>query len=325
MIPVRKIFKESVEHARIAAEKSGNSSFGGKILSLFDIYYCILRYGARPRDYTMFDFYDKNHRARNRYMTLGRYFKMVRKFDKETFRRISGNKVHEYEAFKNFIKRDWLYVDAGTDAEKILAFVNSHSSVIAKPNNGEQGRGVFKIEGTGDENLKKVLERGRNESFILEETLTNCREIAQINDTSLNTLRVVTSMGKNGKTKILAAILRVGRKGSLVDNWGGGGIGYFIDVNTGIIDRYGVDKKGETYMFHPDSGVQMIGYKIPHWEEVVDYTLRLAEIEPKAIFVGWDIALSTNGLDLVEMNFPGAHDMVQSFGFPIWNEVKSIL
>ena len=63
-------------------------------------------------------------------------------------------------------------------------------------------------------------------------------------------------------------MLRVGRKGSHVDNWGSGGVGYDFDIETGVCVGYGRDKKNNPYIFHPDSNIQMVGYRLPDYEQL---------------------------------------------------------
>ena len=111
-------------------------------------------------------------------------------------------------------------------------------------------------------------------------------------------------------------MLRVGRKGSHVDNWGSGGIGYDFDIKTGVCVGYGRDKKNNPYIFHPDSNVQMVGYCLPNFENLRKTIIELSHKVPEARFVGWDIAITPNGYELVEMNCPGGHDFLQAFGKP---------
>lgn len=46
-------------------------------------------------------------------------------------------------------------------------------------------------------------------------------------------------------------------------------------------------------------------------------------VEPKAKFVGWDIAITPNGFELIEMNFPGGHDLLQVFGKPCYDIISA--
>ena len=47
-----------------------------------------------------------------------------------------------------------------------------------------------------------------------------------------------------------------------------------------------------------------------------------ARLVPEARYVGWDIAVTPKGFDLIEMNCPAGHDMFQSFDNPIYDIMK---
>lgn len=290
-----------------------------------DMLWCLIRYGARPSDYTVFEYYLRNHRGRDRYMTIFRYYKALKNIDEDVLLKIGTNKYNEHEAYKDFIKHEWMFVDDGTAEKEIRDFIAKFPSVIVKPNKGEQGFGVFKLEYPYTENMDRILDRSKGEEYIIEEYLENIPELKKINPSSLNTIRAYSIIDKDGNCHIIEISLRTGRKDSVVDNGGSGGIGFFFDLDTGICDRNGIDKEGKKYIIHPDSEIQMIGYKLPFWDELLEYVDRISKVEPRARFVGWDIAITTKGLDFIEMNLPGGHDFLQAFDFPVWDTVKKYL
>lgn len=153
----------------------------------------------------------------------------------------------------------------------------------------------------------------------------NDQVISTINSSSLNTIRAYTLINKDDSIRILAIMLRAGKAGAHVDNWGSGGIGYNFDLNTGICVDYGRDKQNNPYTHHPGSNIQMIGYKLPKFEELKETIISLAQVTPKARFVGWDIVLTPNGFELIEMNCPGGHDFLQAFGSPFGDILKKEL
>lgn len=313
---LKQAIPEFREQSAIVAESYGGSALRWKV----DMAWCLLRYGARPIDYVRFEFHKKSARERNRYLTIYRYFRMQKYFGagKEG---ISG-KVEEYTTFARFIRRNWLEINANTSPCKIEEFVFKYGVVIAKPVRGEQGKGVLKIEGVETPEYKELLSQIGKTSYVLEELITNIPEIATINPSSLNTIRAFTLIKKDGNTEILEIMLRVGKVGSNVDNWGSGGVCYNFDVETGICVGYGCDKKNNPYIYHPGSNVQMIGYKLPHFQELKRLIVEMSQLVPSARFVGWDIAITPDGFDLVEMNCPGGHDILQAFGKPFGDVLK---
>lgn len=298
-----------------------SASYGGnKFRWMLSMLWCLVRYGARPIDYVRFQFHKKSAYERNRYLTIYRYFRSIRHFGYGK----SGvkGKVAEYETFKESIHRDWIEITEQTSLDTIESFIAKHHVVIAKPVDGDQGKGVLKIDSITSTEYKKLLQERSKTTFIMEELLKNCEELSVINPSSLNTVRATTLIKKDGTPKIISIILRVGAPGSHVDNWGAGGVGYNFDLETGVCNMYGRDKKNRPYVYHPGSNFQMIGFKLPRFEELKQYVLNLTKVYPEARYVGWDVAITPNGFDLIEMNCPAGHDMFQSFDNPIYELMK---
>lgn len=313
---IKQATSEFPEQAAIVRDTYG----GSKLHWMLDMGYCMARYGARPIDYVRFEFHRKSARERNRYLTICRYFRVQKHFG-AGLPGISG-KLEEYQTFKDFIKRDWMEVQSDTSDNLVEEFIRKHGESIAKPVNGEQGKGVLKITGTDTSDFQTLLSERKKTPYILEEIVCNCRELAEVNSSSLNTVRATTLIGKDGTPQILSIILRVGAPGSHVDNWGSGGVGYNFDLQTGVCNMYGRDKKNNPYVKHPGSNVQMIGFKLPRYEELRQYVYDLTSVYPSARYVGWDIAITSTGFDLIEMNCPAGHDMFQSFDNPIYDIMK---
>lgn len=65
----------------------------------------------------------------------------------------------------------------------------------------------------------------------------------------------------------------------------------------------------------------MLGFKISNFDELKKYIERLSNVIPSARFVGWDIAITPKGLELIEMNCPGGHDFLQCHGEPFYDRI----
>lgn len=318
---IKKSLKELKDQAKFVAGNYG----GGVGYHIISMLWCLLRYGARPTDYVRFQFYKLKHRERNRYVTVYRHQKMMKVMSKVAGNgkyQLVNNKKDEYAAYGDFIHRDWIIVKAEDDDMKLTGFVKGHEMTIAKPTDSDFGRGVMKIERNNDEALSTLLKERIGRTFILEECLDNCYELKQINPSSLNTIRAFTHVNAIGDAEIFEVQLRVGTPGMIVDNWGAGGVVYHVDVATGVIDRAGIDKHNNPFLYHTGSNVKMVGFEIPRFNELKEYVLSLAKVFPKAKVVGWDIAITDKGIDFIEMNCPGGHDIMQAFGIPYYNKYK---
>lgn len=282
--------------------------------------WCLLCYGARPVDYVRFEFYKKNGRERNRYLTWGRYMRMKKLFG--LYNESTYGKIAEYRTFADYIHRPWMIADKDTEPQTITDFIAKQGTVFAKPNHGDQGKGVMKIKADDKSAIEELLNDCKKDAFVVEGAIEQIPVIAAINSSSINTVRAYTLLKKNGEPEILGIMLRVGRKGSHVDNWGSGGVGYDFDIETGVCVGYGRDKNNNPYIFHPDSNVQMVGFRLPYFDNLIKIIVELTHKVPEARFVGWDIAITPNGYELVEMNCPGGHDFLQTFGRPYGDLLK---
>ena len=102
-MPLIKRIKEGLpefcEQAQIVADTYGSN----KKRWLFSMFWCFIRYGARPIDYVRFEFHKKSARERSRYLTILKYFHCIKHFGAG----MSGvkGKLAEYNTFKDFISR----------------------------------------------------------------------------------------------------------------------------------------------------------------------------------------------------------------------------
>lgn len=95
----------------------------------------------------------------------------------------------------------------------------------------------------------------------------------------------------------------MGRKGSFVDNGGKGGIVAHIDMKSGKLDSDGLDTKGHSFTFHPDSGIPINGFQIPCWDKVISSCKEAMEINKKVLVCGWDVCILPNyEIELIEGN-----------------------
>lgn len=95
----------------------------------------------------------------------------------------------------------------------------------------------------------------------------------------------------------------MGLSGSFTDNACSGGIYAAIDIEKGVICTPAVSDDFEVqYYTHPSTGVQIPGFKIPMWEDVLKMIHSCYDALPYAKYVGWDIAISIDGPLIIEAN-----------------------
>lgn len=85
-----------------------------------------------------------------------------------------------------------------------------------------------------------------------------------------------------------------------------------VDIENGVINAPAIDRIFKRYLFHPDSKKQIIGYRIPCWDKVIELVVQAANVIPDVRYVGWDIAIdSNNNIQIIEGNFGADPDVTQ--------------
>lgn len=160
----------------------------------------------------------------------------------------------------------------------------------------------------------------------MEECIENIDSIKKIAPQSLNTVRIVTLIDKENKLHILAALLRMGNGSAFTDNYHDGGMACAIDTATGTLRGRAFGMNCIEYETHPISGIRFDGYCIEQFEECLKLIRRIAFEEPRARYVGWDLAITPNGIELIEGNIPPGEDITQiSAGRGLWYEICEMI
>lgn len=216
------------------------------------------------------------------------------------------NKAEFYKITKPYFHREACFVSEDTSKEAFETFVERHPKFIAKPVEGSTGVGTTIIEIHDKVEMQEVYSRLiQHGAWFLEELIIQHPDMAQWNPTSVNTLRVPTFRAADG-CRILQPFFRTGRKGSIIDNAGQGGVFAVFDPETGVIITDGVDEYGGTYELHPDSKLKFKGWQIPQYDELKKLAAELIHLMPWGQkYVGFDFALSQTGWVLVEGNSLG--------------------
>lgn len=297
--------KGRLEDARQIADRAGKS----RIAILVDMAVCAVRYGAGPADYRLFEFCSKNHQQRSTYITRGMNNTLVKKYNHAASVDIIDNKVRFCRHFGAFIGREWLPVENLT-ADALAAFCRGKERLLYKPEDGSCGKGVELIhldQWTQEALLKWVQEKGGG---LLDELVIQHPDMAKINPSSVNTVRIVT-LRKDGVTTPLFGFLRMGMGGKVVDNLNSNGIAAKLELTDGSIHLPAAGKDGRVHTCHPETGTPIVGFVVPHWEKVLQLAIQASAVVPQVGYVGWDIAVRETDVVLIEGNgYPG-HDILQ--------------
>jgi hypothetical protein len=143
------------------------------------------------------------------------------------------------------------------------------------------------------------------DGWLLEEYLTQHPDVAAINASSVNTLRLWV-LEQQGVFRAHHAILRVGRAGSQTDNTSSGGFGCVVDMATGRLHScLDLRRPHQPITHHPDTGVELVGRQLPFWEKALELGAKALSVFPQMRFAGLDVAITPTGPAVIELNvFP---------------------
>jgi hypothetical protein len=136
---------------------------------------------------------------------------------------------------------------------------------------------------------------------LVQRCLMNSKEIVQFGG-ALSTVRVITCLLPDGKAEVLSAGLRMSIGKTVVDNYSVGGIIAPIDLTTGILSSGKCIFSAELFDRHPDTQAMIAGYRLTCWKEIMDLSIKAQKCFGNPLSVGWDIAITEEGLKIIEGN-----------------------
>lgn len=287
-------------------KKTGKS----RIWLFIDMVKCGLRYGAGYNDYRLCEFYNLTPQQRATYVTRGVNNRIVAMMNDKAYVHIMNDKCEFNQHFTDFVRRGWMPMQKAT-FEEFAAFMEQRDRIITKPLDDACGRGVEILNKADFSDLQSLWNhlKERN-SGLIEDVIIQHPDISRLYPHAVNTYRIVTIYSE-GKANVVYAFIRMGNGGRAVDNINAGGMAAPIRLEDGVIEYPAFDKDSNYYDAHPATGCTIVGYQLPCWQEAMDMCLQAAAKLPQVGYVGWDIAVSENGPQLIEGNpFPG-HDILQ--------------
>ena len=278
-----------------------------KVYIFFDMIICGFKYQAGYIDYNLFEMYNMNRYERSTVITRGINNEIIKKYNDPEYMKIFNDKVKFNERFNKYLKRDWLEL-TGNNKKEFAKFCEKHPKFVAKPTKESCGKGVEIIDSTDKKIYDLYNELYNNKQILVEEIAVQCKKISDLHPDSINTLRVVTLKGM-----VVTALLRIGNNHNNVDNFNHEGLCVPIDIEDGIVKYQAIDKKGNLYDKHPITKKEIVGFKVPKWNEVKKICEQAALEIPQVGYIGWDVCVTKDDICFIEANeFPG-HDL---YGLP---------
>jgi len=282
----------------VIAKESGKS----RTYIKFDMIKNFITRGCGYTDYFRSNYIDLTKEEKDTFVTAKSFYKFLSYMNDKKYQVILNDKIVFNNYFSKYIKREWININSSSVSD-FERFLSNKEVVFAKTPIGEGGHGVSKIK-VKDYDIKKLYDQlKRKKQFLVEEAIIQSEEVNEMNPSVVNSFRIVT-IYKDGKVYLVNNALRVNQGVSEV-------IGctddiYFSLNEKGKIDSNVIDDYGNIYEYHPLTNKKFSDVKINGVKEAFDLVKKLHLEIPQVRYIGWDIAFTDNGPELVEGNeYPG--------------------
>ena len=189
----------------------------------------------------------------------------------------------------------------------------------ATDSGGGHGVRYLNCEGLTLEQFENEI-KGFTGDIAIQRGITQHEKLGKINPTSVNTIRLITLLEKDG-AKLLSVILRMGVGETKVDNSSSGGLTIGVSMD-GKLKKFACADKRRFIDAHPTSGVIFEGYELPSFDKVKELVLKASYMVPHFRMVAWDVSVLEDGTPvLIEANlYDGQLDSHQIHNGPLFKE-----
>ncbi len=286
----------------------------------------VYRYNIAPLEFFQFRFAELSASERETWAGTGFMYEYQRQMNPPEHRAILDDKQLFARAYAELIRHRVLTVDeVGALGDAVFdALGGRDKRVVFKTATGKCGNGVsiepLSAFETGAAVMRSMEERGYD---LLESFISQHENLMRMSPSGVNTVRVITQLRQDGEVDLLGVRLRISVD-SDVDNLAAGNIAAPVDPDSGVVSGAAVysDPLRQEERVHPVTGTPIVGFQIPYWPEVIDLAKRAAKLHRQNRSIGWDIAVTDEGPDLIE----GNHDWCKLvWQLPVHKGLKPVL
>lgn len=195
--------------------------------------------------------------------------------------------------------------------ETVSAYLEVYNELFAKPAGLSGGRGSFKIKKANVDIA--VNQFDKEHAYLINNSLLNEAYCSKISPNNISTIRAYFFRGDKNELKFLKIVQRFGTNQSgFVDNLSAGGLACAIDIESGEFSQaFAPMQTIIRHDFHPDTQVKLTGFKVPDWPEKLKVLSEMLENLYFLDFGALDVAVTNNGLKLLEINSLPSRRLIQ--------------
>lgn len=255
-------------------------------------------------EYIAFHFAEKSIEEKRKFISDKERLKILNEINDPSKFDLLDDKYQAYNILSDHYGRKIIFISSPQDYDDFKMLCKSNGKLVIKPPCDTLGRGIKAISSPKGLKTKKVFKDLLAEygSFLVEELIHAHDSIRALNPDSVNTVRLITYFDGE-KSIVHDTFMKVGQKGSFIDNGGAGGLLVSVDPISGVLNSDGCDENGVVYKQHPYTKVVFNGYQLPDWDKALTLGLEVSNKVPGLSYIGWDITYtSDNEWIIVEGN-----------------------
>ncbi len=269
------------------------------------IIYSSLKYNISFLEYFQFHFYEIPDSEKETYAGTGFMYEYQLKMNPKGARNVLSDKRKFLKEYAQFVHHQHAsLIELEEDPEKAeLLLQNPSGKIVFKSSDGQCGIGVevHSTESFSRSTLIEGLKESKND--LAEEYVVQHESLMKLSPSGLNTIRIITQLNAKDEVDILGARLRI-TVNSAVDNMAAGNLAAPINILTGSVEGAGVysDITKVDQIIHPITGTSIVDFQVPYWTETMSMVKAAALYNKNNRSIGWDIAITNSGPELIEAN-----------------------
>ncbi len=263
-----------------------------------------LRYNISPLEWYQFGFPGLDAAGKAAWAGTGTMYEFQRRVNPLSGREILADKRQFYKAYRQFCRHGlWSLDELQRDPALVERILSGHERLVFKDAAGNCGASVRIVETgvlTASGLTGWMVENGYD---MVESHIQQHPALQALSPSGVNTVRIFTLLDDRSQYRVLGCRLRISVD-SPVDNLAAGNLAAAIDERSGLVNGPGVysDITRDPETVHPVTGVAIEGFQIPYWKETLEMIEQASRLHPQNRSVGWDIAITADGPDLIEGN-----------------------
>jgi hypothetical protein len=284
----------------------------------------VLKHNLSIEEWYQFRFWDQSLPERNTWAGTGFMYEYQLRMNPPEHRKVLVDKRIFLQKYGDYIQHQFITLSGLKESpEKARLLFEKSDKIVLKRSDGQCGRGIEIIPTKGltpEELTQRLYETGND---FAEEFVVQHRDLMELSPSGLNTVRVITQLDHEDNVHVLGARLRI-TVNSPVDNLAAGNLAAPIELETGRVDGPGVysDITKPDESTHPVTGVSIVGFQVPHWQETLKLCRKAALVDTRNRSIGWDVAITEKGPELIE----GNHDWCKLlWQLPVKRGLKPVL